>query len=206
VNNSKYRSLWQPPGPVIYLPESQNLHPEAFAQVLVRANLPPTVILSSVKQTVAQISPDIVATFQVFDTMVHDSLTNERLMAWLSSFFGLLAILLAATGLYGVIAYMVLQRTNEIGIRMALGADGGSILRLFLGETISLLVVGCLTGAALSLTSNQAARTLLYGLKPFDPVTLFASVLLVAVVAIAASFIPTRRAMRVDPTVALRYE
>jgi putative ABC transport system permease protein len=206
VNNSKYRSLWQPPGPVIYLPESQNLHPEAFAQVVVRANSPPTVILPSVKQTVAQISPDIIATFQVFDTMVHDSLTNERLMAWLSSFFGLLAILLAATGLYGVIAYMVLQRTNEVGIRMALGADGGSILRLFLGETISLLVVGCLTGAALSLTSNQAARTLLYGLKPFDPVTLFASVLLVAVVAIAASFIPTRRAMRVDPTVALRYE
>jgi putative ABC transport system permease protein len=206
VNDSKYRSLWQPPGPVIYLPQSQDSRPDAFAQVLIRASLPPSVILPSVKQTVSQINPDIIATFQVFDTMVHDSLTNERLMAWLSSFFGLLAILLAATGLYGVIAYMVLQRTNEVGIRMALGADRRSILRLFLGETTSLLLVGCLVGAALSLTSNQAARTLLYGLKPFDPVTFLLGVLLVAVVAILASYVPTRRALRVDPIVALRYE
>jgi putative ABC transport system permease protein len=127
-------------------------------------------------------------------------------MAWLSSFFGLLAILLAAIGLYGVIAYLVAQRTNEVGIRLAFGAGGNAILKMFLGETSALLMIGCAVGGALSLAAGRAASAFLYGLKPYDPVTFVLALSLLAGVAMAASYVPARRAARVDPMVALRYE
>jgi len=127
-------------------------------------------------------------------------------MAWLSSFFGLLAIVLAAVGLYGVIAYVVAQRTNEVGIRMALGASGSEILKMFLGETAGLLAIGCSAGGAMSLAAGRAAASLLYGLKPSDPLTFVLAATLLTGVAISASFIPARRAARIDPMVALRYE
>jgi putative ABC transport system permease protein len=206
VKDSRYRNLRVEPKPTIYLSVAQEPRPAAFAQILIRSNLPPATLLSSVKSAVAEASPDIVATFQVFDTMLRDSLTKERLMAWLSSFFGLLAVLLAAIGLYGVIAYVVAQRTNEVGIRMALGADGRTILKMFIGETSALLLAGCIVGGALSLAVGRAAQALLFGLKTYDPGTFAAAAILLVVVAIAASYMPARRAARLDPVVALRYE
>ena len=206
VKDSKYRNVHGALTPIIYLPQSQDPHPTTFAQVLIRSTLPPAATLAAVKSTVTRTSPDIVATYQVFDTMVRDSLMRDRLMAWLSSFFGLLAILLAAVGLYGVIAYVVAQRTNEVGIRMALGASGSEILKMFLGETAGLLAIGCLAGGAMSLAAGRAAASLLYGLKPYDPLTFVLAATLLAGVAISASFIPARRAAHVDPIVALRYE
>jgi predicted permease len=206
VKDSKYRDLRRALPPVVYLPQLQDPHPTTFAQVLVRSSLPPAATLSAVKSAVTQINPDITATYQVFDTMIRDTLLKDRLMAWLSSFFGLLAIVLAAVGLYGVIAYVVAQRTNEIGIRMAIGASGGEILRMFLGETVVLLASGCLAGGAMSLAAGRAASALLYGLKPYDPMTFVVAAALLAAVAMSASFIPARRAARVDPMVALRYE
>jgi predicted permease len=206
VKDSKYRDIRRALPPLVYLPQAQEPHPSTFAQVLIRSSLPPSATLAAVKSTVAQINPDITATYQIFDTMIRESLLKDRLMAWLSSFFGLLAIVLAAIGLYGVIAYVVAQRTNEIGIRMAIGANGGDILRMFLRETLALLAIGCVAGGAMSLAAGSAARALLYGLKPHDPVTFALAVGLLAAVAICASFIPARRAARVDPMVALRYE
>jgi ABC-type antimicrobial peptide transport system permease subunit len=177
-----------------------------LAQVLIRSSLPPSATVAALKSSITQISPDITATYEVFDTMVRDSLMRDRLMAWLSSFFGLLAILLAAVGLYGVIAYVVAQRTNEVGIRMALGASRSEIVKMFLGETALLLGIGCLAGGAMSLAAGRAAGALLYGLKPYDPVTFALAAALLGAVAISASFVPARRAARVDPMVALRYE
>jgi putative ABC transport system permease protein len=206
VKDSKYRGIRRALAPIIYLLQGQDPHPTTFAQVLIRSSLPPSETLAAVKSSVVRISPDIIATYQVFDTMVRDSLVNDRIMAWLSSFFGLLAIVLAAVGLYGVIAYVVAQRTNEVGIRMALGASGREILRMFLGETLALLGIGCLVGGAMSLAAGRAASALLYGVKPYDPVTFLLAALLLATVAIFASFIPARHAARVDPMVALRYE
>jgi putative ABC transport system permease protein len=188
------------------LPQAHDPHPANFAQVLIRSTLPPAATLAAVKSSVIRMSPDIIATYEVFDTMVRESLVRDRLMAWLSSFFGLLAILLAAVGLYGVIAYVVAQRTNEVGIRMALGATGDEILRMFLGETATLLAIGCLAGGVMSVAAGHAAAALLYGLKPYDPLTFALAAALLAGVAISASFIPARRAARVDPMVALRYE
>ena len=206
VKDSKYRNIHGALTPIIYLPQAQDPHPTTFAQVLIRSRLPPAATLAAAKSAITRISPDITATYQVFDTMVRDSLMRDRLMAWLSSFFGLLAILLAAVGLYGVIAYVVAQRTNEVGIRMALGASGSEILKMFLGETAALLAIGCLAGAAMSLAAGRAAASLLYGLKPYDPLTFVLAATLLAGVAISASFVPARRAARVDPMVALRYE
>jgi predicted lysophospholipase L1 biosynthesis ABC-type transport system permease subunit len=206
VKDSKYRNIRREFTPIVYLPQAQDPHPSTFAQVLIRSNLPPAATIAAVKSAVIRISPDITATFEVFDTMVRDSLITDRLMAWLSSFFGLLAVVLAAVGLYGVIAYVVAQRTNEVGIRMALGASGGEILRMFLGETAALLSIGCVVGGVMSLAAGRAAAALLYGLKPYDPLTFALAAVLLAAVAISASFIPARRAARVDPMVALRYE
>ncbi|HKW19658.1 MAG TPA: ABC transporter permease [Terriglobales bacterium] len=206
VKDSRYRSLREEPKPAIYLPAAQDPRPGVFTQILIRSNLPSATLLPSVKSTVAEVSPEIVATYQVFDTMLSDSLVKERLMAWLSSFFGALAILLAAIGLYGVIAYVVAQRTNEVGIRMALGADRGTILKMFLSETSMLLIAGCVAGVTLSLAAGRAAGTLLFGLKTYDPATFLAAAVLLGAVAMMASFLPARRAAKVDPMVALRYE
>jgi putative ABC transport system permease protein len=206
VKDSRYRYLREEPKPTIYLPAEQDPRPYAFTEVLIRSRLPAETLLPAVKSGVAEVNPDIVATFQGFDSMMRDSLVKERLMAWLSSFFGGLAILLAAIGLYGVIGYVVAQRTNEVGIRMALGADGGKILQMFLGETCLLLAVGCAVGIVLSLAVGRAAETLLFGLKAYDPMTFAAAAVLLAAVAMAASYVPARRAVSVDPIVALRYE
>ena len=127
-------------------------------------------------------------------------------MASLSGFFGLLAGLLATIGLYGVISYMVVRRRNEIGIRMALGADRGRVLALIMREAAILLAIGLVIGTGLSLASTRAAASLLFGLKPHDPVTLALAAVLLAAVAAAASYLPAFRAACIHPTEALREE
>src|SRR5262249_19736820 len=145
-------------------------------------------------------------TFQVLNTQIHDSLVRQRLMATLSSAFGILAGLLSAIGLYGVISYMVARRRNEIGIRMALGAARGEITGMILRESATLVAVGIAAGLAASLTAAHVAASLLFGLKPYDPATILMAVGILTLVALAASYLPARRAARLDPTAALREE
>jgi putative ABC transport system permease protein len=128
------------------------------------------------------------------------------LMATLCSFFGGLAVLLAAIGLYGVISYTVTQRTGEIGVRMALGAQRSGVIRLILKEVAVLIAIGVVVGAGLTLAGSKTAGSLLFGLKPYDPLTLLLAVIILGAIAFVASFIPAQRATRVDPVVALRYE
>jgi len=128
------------------------------------------------------------------------------LLATLSGFVGFLATLLATLGMYGVLAYSVQSRTNEIGIRMALGAEPAVIRKMILKETIILLSAGIGIGVPLALGIGTAARAFLYGLKAYDPFTVFSAIGVLAAVAVAASYLPARRASRVDPIVALRYE
>lgn len=127
-------------------------------------------------------------------------------MATLCGFFGVLAVLLAAIGLYGVISYTVAQRTNEIGIRMALGSQRSGVIGLILGEVSILIGIGIAAGAGLTLAGGKAAGSLLYGLRAYDPLTHILAVLILAGIGLAASFIPAHRASRLDPMVALRYE
>ena len=173
---------------------------------MVRSTLPPGLLMLAVKKTMLEENSEISLQFQVFTTQVRDSLLRERLMATLSGFFGFLAVALATVGLYGVISYMVARRRNEIGIRIALGASRGNVLNLVLREAGVLLGVGLMIGTGLALAVGRAASSMLFGLKPSDPVTIVASAAGLAVVAIAASMLPAMRAARVEPMVALREE
>jgi putative ABC transport system permease protein len=154
----------------------------------------------------AAMSPAMSLNFYTLHAEISNSLVRERLMATLSGFFGFLAALLASIGLYGVMAYIVARRRNEIGIRIALGADRANVLKLIGGECGKLLLAGLLLGMALAVGASQAIAKLLYGLSPNDPLTIVLSVLLLAVVALPASLIPAIRASRLDPMQALREE
>jgi ABC-type antimicrobial peptide transport system permease subunit len=142
----------------------------------------------------------------VYRKVIWESLLRERLMATLSGFFGFLAVVLATVGLYGVISYMVERRRSEIGIRMALGANRANILNLILREAGLLLAIGLIVGTGLAIAVGRTAGSLLFGLKPTDPFTLAMSVLLLAVVALVASYLPAFRASRLEPMLALREE
>jgi ABC-type antimicrobial peptide transport system permease subunit len=162
--------------------------------------------LAAIKREMAAISPAMALNFYTLHSEISDSLLRERLMATLSGFFGFLAALLAAIGLYGVMAYIVAQRRGEIGIRMALGADRSSVFKLIGNECGKLLAAGLLLGIGFSLAASQLITKLLYGLSPSDPLTIAMSVLLLALVALPASLIPAIRASRLDPMKALREE
>jgi ABC-type antimicrobial peptide transport system permease subunit len=142
----------------------------------------------------------------VLSQQLNESLLRERLMATLAGAFGLLAALLATLGLYGVIAYMVARRGNEIGVRIALGADRTRVVRLVMREAALLQAIGLAIGMGLARWAGRAASALLFGLKPYDPTTLALAVGLLAAVALAASFGPARRAFRLEPMLALRDE
>jgi ABC-type antimicrobial peptide transport system permease subunit len=163
-------------------------------------------VISPLKLALAEIDPKIVVNFGVLETQIWDSLLRDRLMAMLSAFFGVLAALLAAIGLYGVISYGVAGRTKEIGIRMALGAKRQSVLWLILREALLLVLIGVAIGLPAVFAATRLVSSLLFGLKPADPVSLSVAVLLMIVVAALAGYIPARRATKVDPMVALRYE
>jgi len=140
------------------------------------------------------------------NTMVRDSLMRERLMAMLSGFFGLLAGLLATIGLYGVMAYTVERRRNEIGIRMALGAGRGTVVAMVMREALTLLAAGLVVGGLAAIGAARWASTLLFELKPGDPSTLLIAIAALSAVAASASYIPAWRASRLEPTEALRDE
>jgi ABC-type antimicrobial peptide transport system permease subunit len=144
--------------------------------------------------------------FRSFSAQLEESVLRERLMAALSGGFGLLAGLLSTLGLYGVIAYMVARRRNEIGVRVALGADRGRVIRLVLGEAILLVGVGLAAGLVIALWAGRAAAALLFGLAPRDPVSLIAAMVLLTLIALAASYGPARRAAAIEPMAALREE
>jgi ABC-type antimicrobial peptide transport system permease subunit len=137
---------------------------------------------------------------------IDQQLSEDRMVAQLSSFFGLLALVLACLGLYGLLSYEVTRRTREIGIRMAIGAQAGNVIRLVMGQAVTVATLGAVAGVAISLGVTRLLTTLLYGVKPGDPLTLLFVIAVLAVVALAGCALPARRATKVDPLVALRYE
>jgi putative ABC transport system permease protein len=150
--------------------------------------------------------PGIVLEFTVFETRIRDGLVRERVLATLSGVFGGLAALLAMVGLYGMVSYSVAQRRQEIGVRVALGARAGQVLAMVMREAVALLVTGVVAGLGLSWLVTRSAGTLLFGLGPRDPLTLLSATLFLAAIASVASFVPARRASRLDPLIALRQE
>jgi predicted permease len=207
VKDSKYQNLRETQQAICFAPSSQYpLGNGPFAQILIRSNVPLPALTAAVKSAIAEVSPDILIYFRVFKTMIRDHLVDERVMATLSGFFAALATLLAIIGLYGVMSYMVARRRGEIGIRMALGANAGNVSKMILREAGLLLAVGLVIGTGLAVAASTAASTLLFGLKPHDPATLAMAVVALATAALAASYLPARRAARLDPMIALREE
>lgn len=204
--DSKFQDMHEEFLPFVYFPVTQQESPGPDDQILVRSSLPVTALMAGVKQAIADQNPAIDIEFKVLRTQVKESLFQDQVMATLSGFFGFLAALLAAIGLYGVISYMVVQRTKEIGIRMAVGAKTGDVMKMILREAGILTLVGLVAGTALAMGAAQAASSMLFGLKPRDPLTLALAIVTLTLVAALASFVPAYRASKVDPMVALREE
>src|SRR5215470_6476560 len=206
TGDNKYQSMHEEFLPFMYFPATQQEKPFPGDQIIIHSSLPLASLMASIKQAIGSVNPGIDFEFKVLKTQVHNSLVNDKLMATLSGFFGFLAALLAAIGLYGVIAYMVVQRTKEIGIRMAIGAKRVDVISMILREAGILTAIGLLVGTTLALASAQVVKSLLYGLKPRDPVTMVLALVTLTAVAALASFLPAYRASRLDPLKALHYE
>jgi putative ABC transport system permease protein len=206
VRDSKYEEMREAFGPIVFVPQDQDEHRRPVSSIVVRSDLPLGTLRPLLAAAVGGVSRDIAITFRPMREIVSDGLLRERLVASLSGFFGFLAALLAMIGLYGVVSYMVVRRRNEIGVRMAMGATRGDILALVLKEAGALLAAGLPIGIVLAVGAATLARSLLFGLKPFDPATLALAALGLAAVAIAASLLPARRAAALDPVAALREE
>jgi predicted permease len=206
IPDTKYNDLRGQTPPMAFAPASQFPGQGPWTEVMIHSNLAPAAVAAAAKRIIAEKHPDVVTQFADFQREIREGLVEERLMATLSGFFGLLAVLLAVVGLYGVISYIVAMRRNEIGIRMALGASRGDVIGIIVRETLLLLALGVGVGVVLALVAVRSAGSLLFGLQSNDPLTFAGASALLVTIALIASFLPARRASRVDPMVALRYE
>ena len=206
VKNTKYYMLREDPTPIAFVSFTQANGPEEESKLMIRSDEPLTSLISSIKRTANDMSPSLVLTFSVLKTQIREGLLREQLMATLSGFFGALATILAMVGLYGVISYMVVRRRNEIGVRMALGANRSHIVVMVLREAAILCLIGLAIGTGLALAAGTAAASMLYGLKPGDPLTLGGAIAGMIAVAMVASLLPAQRAATVLPMEALREE
>jgi predicted permease len=206
AKNSKYEDLREDAEPIVFLATSQDAAPANGVQFLIRSTLRQAELTAAVTRVLAEISPDIQVSFRGFKTMIEESLVRDRLMATLSGLLGGLALLLASIGLYGILSYGVASRTKEIGIRMALGAQAGEVRRLVLREALILVLIGVVVGVPVIFAATRFASSLLFDLTPTDPLSLSLAALLLFAVAMVAGYLPARRATKVDPLVALRYE
>ncbi|HEX9918310.1 MAG TPA: ABC transporter permease [Pyrinomonadaceae bacterium] len=205
AKNAKYRGLREEPLPFFYTPLAQGA--QSSMTLFVRTDGDPLAVLPSVRSELKSLDKNLTL-FQVNTLSAHldEALSSDRMIAVLLGVFGVAALLLAAVGLYGVMSYAVARRTHEIGVRMALGAQAGDIIKLVLWQGMVLLLVGGVVGLAASYALTRLMSSLLYGISATDPLTFAGITLLMACVALLACYLPARRATKVDPMVALRYE
>ena len=204
VADTKQTSLQNASDPMVYFPFSQDTAGPASVSFAIRTAGPPASFAAVVKATFAEIDPRVSFTINTLARRLQNSIRLPRTLGLLAGFFGGLALVLAAIGLYGIMAYTVARRRNEIGIRVALGAARGRILALVLSDVARMVTAGVVIGVGMSLGATRLVKSLLFGVTPNDPVTLGAAALLLAAVAIAAGALPARRAAQLDPMAALR--
>jgi predicted permease len=205
VGDAKYLELRDTVPPTLYFSAFQQEH--ASGQFVIRTEGRPLAIESSAREIVHAAAPSIAVTkVRSLAEQVDASIVRERMLGVLSGFFAGLGLLLAAVGLYGVLAYMVARRTSEIGIRMALGAKPSLIARMVLREALTLTAGGIVAGTVVALLLSRSLSGLLFGLTPTDPLTIASVAVVLVATALAAAYLPSRRAARLDPTVALRHE
>jgi len=207
VKDAKYDSLREASPRAFYMSYRQESFAWRAMTFQIRTAADPTSIIAAVRQAAHEIDSNLTLyNIKTLATQVDESLVQERLISAVSGFFGLLALLLAAIGLYGVMAYAVSQRTHEIGVRMALGAHRGAVLRMVLRQGMKLVLIGAGFGLAASFAVTRIIANQLFDITPTDPVTFIGAPILLFVVALFACFAPAQRATKVDPLVALRCE
>ncbi len=206
VGDVRQDSPGSPPQPTLYMPMEQHPYHSNELQVIVRTSSAPAAMTSAVRKAAYGLNPEMAVRFTTMEAMISDSTSAPRFRTFLAISFALLALLLAMVGIYSVMTYVVTQRTSELGLRMALGAARGNVIRLVVSRAATLAAMGLFIGAGMSLAVSRLIGTMLFGLRATDPVT-YASVLLsVASIAILAAAGPAWRASRIDPMVALRQE
>jgi ABC-type antimicrobial peptide transport system permease subunit len=205
VRDVKFGGLATASEPAYYLPASQA--PLGDMTLLVRTSIDPNSIVAAVRQAVWSVDPNQpISDIKTLEQIVSDSIAQPRLNMMLMMLFGVLALLLSAVGIYGLLSHAVTQRTQEMGIRMALGANVGDVLKLVLKQGMILALFGEVIGLAGAFALTRLIRGLLFGVTPTDT-TIFAGVVAVlTLTALVACYLPARRATKVDPLVALRYE
>ena len=206
VGNVKHLSLKNEDSPEMYMPQTQI--PFNIMSLVIRTSVSnPATLTAAVRKELAAMDSSIPLTaVRVFDEYVSRSLARPRFNALLLSIFAGTALLLTAIGIYGVMAYAVAQRTNEIGIRIALGAAQSSIFRLVVGQAMTLVAISVVIGLAGAFAATRLLNSLLFGVTAWDPITFVSLVIVVSLVAFLAAWLPARRAARVDPIIALRTE
>jgi predicted permease len=205
VKNSRHLNLRDPFVPIVYVPTWRVIWAARSVCIRTAREAPETV--EAVRRLIARIDPSIpVTAATTMQQQINENILEDRLIATLSGFFGLLALLLAGVGLYGVVSYSVTRRTREIGIRMALGARQAGVLKLIALDAVLLVIIGIAIGMPAALVATRYIKSLLYGVGAQDPITIAAGTVALAAVAALASFVPARRATKVDPMIALRCE
>jgi predicted permease len=205
--DAKYNSLREKTPTRIYAPYFNPMWEHTYAFFEIRTQVDPASVSASLRKIVRETNSAIQPIeIKTMPGLVDDSLHSDRFIAQLASAFGFLAMLLASIGLYGIMTYTVARRTRDIGIRMALGAQQGGVLWLVLRETLFLVLIGVVVGLPVALAGTHLLKSMLFGLGFVDPVAIVVSTMALAAVAALAGFLPARRAMRVDPMIALRYE
>ncbi|MGH9741240.1 MAG: ABC transporter permease [Candidatus Acidiferrum sp.] len=207
VGDVRAQGLDRPPSSIIYVDYRQRgMNANSSPTILMRTAAPAGAIVSAARGVFHDLAPDLPVKFSTFADEMGGWLADRRFLLLLVGLFAAAALLLAAVGIYGVVSFSVARRTQEIGIRMALGGQRGDVLRLVLGEGARMAAFGVLIGIAASLAITRLMSTLLFGISATDPATFALVAVLLSFVALLASYVPARRAMRVDPIVALRYE
>jgi putative ABC transport system permease protein len=206
VKDTKYTSLREPFEPIAFLAASQERRPFEYVNLVVRTTSASLAVTRSLTAAVTRTEPEAVVLVQPFQAQIASAIVRERLTATLAGFFGVVAAFLAMLGLYGIVAYGVIQRTREIGIRMALGAQRAEVLALVLRQSTVLAGIGVVLGLGAAAVASRYVKSMLFGLSPLDPTTFIAVAVAFAMVAALAAYMPARRAANVDPLIALRCE
>jgi putative ABC transport system permease protein len=206
VKDAKYVRMEEATPKTAYLACSQDLEPKILMSYEIRWNGAGDSLIPSIRSVIAEINRDVSLEFRNFETQVNESLLQPRVVALLSSIFGLLALLMSVVGLYGVTSYSVARRKREIGIRIALGSPPWSVVWLMLRDMALLLTIGTVIGLGISLALGRLIRSLLYGVQPNDPMHLAGATIILAIAAVLAAYLPARQAVRLDPMKVLRDE
>ena len=207
ARDAKYESVREKPRGMFYLYNGQSQDLDGFSDLVVRAQGPPGTLIGEIRAAIHLEDANLaIASVVTLREQVDNSLGEETVLAKLAGFFGVVALLLASIGLYGVIAYSVARRTNEIGVRMALGAQPAHVMRTIMRESMVLVLIGFAAGLPAALVCGQLVSSELYGVPAHDPVTLLAATVTLFLVGLIATFLPARRAALLDPVAALREE